>query len=871
MATEFPSGWATMEIEAKWDTTEPTFNSIITAFPDGGSKYGYDLNVRWGGVPRRYTDVYYDNPASDLFNALHMIRHRQRHETGGVIAITDTFADLDSAGWPTLNWEKVQYKSTPTRLAAVWFRTEQGDAQLTPTQVTDTLAGNAPTPPYTATDNPVDLLLGDHPGFDFSALIEVLGVVQYRYRVEFLDPVSGDALYELSLDKIVTTPSGSPSIESYSVELEALKSGSHVESSIDQLLALMLILEEEFGLTRATQSKGGVEVADTAEPEMRLEATTLDYGQVEMGFAFTKAIVVYNDGYAPLNVTVTNQSAADPDSDQWEVNEHTTSIEVPVGSEPLTVLEVFEPLAEGTYSIEFLVAGDDPAYPQQVVSLIGEAVSPTSIDSVLVLDRSGSMGETAGERRKIDAMRDAADLYAHLLRPDDGSGAGDKIGLVKYNASNSTYLGLDFVDDPDTAGSHMEDLEDKLSDAALADSARLLPQGATGIGGAMETAAAMFPLPAGERRHVMVVLSDGEENQVPEIGDVVDPIQAANADLSMYSVGVGDDFEEDKLQLITNVGNGYHQVSGDLSGLDVFDLETFYFKIFANAVGLELIVDPTVAVPVGGNQPVIAHRARVTSSDRSATFVILDSPVLRDFYQLELVAPNGLVMGPGVLAAESTVHYLQRQTYTICKVILPDPTASPELLGDWVVRLTPRGWDPDKLGSRLHEERRVVGWVRHRPNLALAPVGFAAAVASNYRMNVQVTAQSYAPGSAVLLTAALTDRGWPMAGGRIEVDVTAPDGTVVQRIPLRPQGAGTWVGEFSATGAPGSYGFLFRSRGRNGFGEVVPREASRVVTLMPPKRGATRPRHAGLCGKLFWPLVVGMFLLLLWILWMVSQ
>lgn len=874
MATKFPNGWATMEIEAKWDATEATFNSIITAFPDGGSKYGYNLNVRWGGVPRRYTDVYYDNPASDLFSALHVIRHRQRHRTLSTVAITDSFANLDSAGWPTLNWHKVQYKSTPTRLAAVWFRTEQGDAELTTVQVTSTLAGTAPTPPYTATDNPVDLLLGDHPGFDFSQLTEVLDVVQYRYRVEFLDPGSGDPLYELSLDKVVTTAPGTSPVYSYSIELEALKAGSHVESSIDRLLALMLLLEEEFGLTRATQSKGGVHIDDTAEPEMRLETTTLDYRMVEIGFAYTKAIVVYNDGYAPLNVTVTNQSTGDPDAAQWVILEHTTPIEVPVGPVPLTVIEVFEPDAVGSYSIEFLVAGDDPAYLQQTVTLIGEGVSPTPIDSVLVLDRSGSMDESAGERRKIDAMRDAADLYAHLLRQDAGGGTGDRIGLVKYNDNNSTYLELKLVDDPSTPGSHMEELESKLSDAALADGARLMPQGATWIGGAMQTAAGLFSVPAGDRRHVMVVLTDGKENQTPGIADVVGPIQVANADLSMYSVGVGDNFDEDKLQLITNAGNGYHQVSGDLSGLRIFDLEMFYFKIFASAAGMDLAADPTVAVPLGGDQPIVVHRARVTSSDRSAIFIILDSPVLRNFYDLELIAPNGQVMGPGVLAGGSTVHYLQRQTYTICKVILPNAATNAELLGDWVLRLTQRGWNADKLAAHLRDERHVLGWVREHPKKALAPVGFAAAVASNYRMRVQVTAPSYTPGSRVLLMATLTDQGWPTAGGKVQVDVTAPDGTLVQTIQLRHDGNSTWVGEFILTQAPGSYRFLFRSRGRNGFGEAVPREASRVVTLMPPARDSLPATHAGLRGWLFWIVAVflallGVSVLLLWILRMV--
>ena len=39
-------------------------------------------------------------------------------------------------------------------------------------------------------------------------------------------------------------------------------------------------------------------------PLLRVSDTTLDYGEVELGFAFTKAIVINNDGDADLEVSV---------------------------------------------------------------------------------------------------------------------------------------------------------------------------------------------------------------------------------------------------------------------------------------------------------------------------------------------------------------------------------------------------------------------------------------------------------------------------------------------------------------------------------------------------------------------------------------
>lgn len=417
-------------------------------------------------------------------------------------------SDLEGTTFGELNWQKVQYKSTPVRLAAVWFRTEKGGQQLTSTQVANTLASSSP---HSADDDPVALLSSDHPGFDFSTLDVVLEVIQFRYRVEFRDPVTGNPIFELSMDKIVTTVPEQPSGRTYGVELEVLQSA---DSRVEELLSLMLTMEAEFGLTRAITSKSGISVSDSALPVMRLGETMLDYRQVELGFAFKKAIVIHNDGYAPLVVSVTDQSTSDPDRVQWSELNEVINGTVPAGGGPLLVPQVYEPGALGSHDIQFNVTSNDPGNETTTVILTGEGISPVPIDSVLVLDRSGSMSDTAGARQKIHAMRDAADLYTHLLRPETGgSGTGDKIGFVKYNDTNQIYLPLEFVDDPDIPGSHMEEAEGKLSDAALTDAGRLKPVDATGIGGAMETSAGMLVGGASDRKHVMVVLPDADYNQ----------------------------------------------------------------------------------------------------------------------------------------------------------------------------------------------------------------------------------------------------------------------------------------------------------------------------------------------------------------------
>ncbi len=611
-------------------------------------------------------------------------------------------------------------------------------------------------------------------------------------------------------------------------------------------------------------------------PIMRLESNVLNYREVELGFAFKKAIVVYNDGDAPLTVTVSDISTGDP---MFEPNlMHWSSLEiggprtVAVGTTPEIFEEVYEPLALGAHTIRLRVSGNDLTNPSQNVTLTGEGISPIPIDNVLVLDRSFSMNESAGPRRKIDALQTAADMYLHLLREETGSGTGDKIGFVRYNQDNDVYLTLDFIGSAGAPATHLAEAENKVSPAAIADPGRLLPAGNTGIGGAMQTAAGMLLGSPADRKHVMVVLTDGQENVDPRILDVIGPVRAADSNLKMYSVGLGSLIEPDKLQAITNVGNGYHQVTDDLNGTSRYDLETFYFKIFSNASEMDLVVDPTTPVLVSGANSVIVNTARIVSSDRSATFLVLDEPYLRAFYNLELVDPSGQIIVLGTTVGGIPVHQLQRYNYTIYRVIFPEVALAPSYVGDWVLRLTPNGrWSPTVVRDSL-ANRKQTDYIN--PYQGLVPIGFATAVKSNYRLAVSVLPSSYLPGANVKLTASLSDRGWPSVTGEVFVDATTPSNTVYPGIRLYDDGThgdavsadGTWTNHFLQTGESGSYKFFFHAVGENERGELAPREATRYLTLMQPSRDphpSDKPCIPCLLQWLLWLMLIG---LLIWII-----
>lgn len=607
-------------------------------------------------------------------------------------------------------------------------------------------------------------------------------------------------------------------------------------------------------------------------PIMRLESSTLDYRDVELGFTFTQAIIVHNDGDAPLTLTVSDISAGDPDLVHF--NQNTGSVTINAGDPAAVFRQEFSPQAAGgPYTIQMQASGNDPANPSQVVILTGNGVAPVPIDSVLILDRSGSMADPAGARYKIHALQTAADLFTHLLRPNiPGSSTGDKLGFVRYNHNNDIYMSLDFVEATATPGSHLAEAEDKLSNAAITDINRLLPDGWTGIGGAMQTGAGMLVGSPDDRKQVMVVLTDGRENREPWISDVIGPITSANPDLMMYSIGLGNNANLGRLQEITNVGNGFHQVTGDLGGLNIFDLENFYFKIFANATGMDLVVDPTHLAPLTGNVPLILDRATIISSDRNATFLVLDDPAMRSFYNLELVDPHGNVLALGSSVGGVPIHVSQRHNYTLYRVVFPDVSQASTYVGDWVLRLTPSGKLDAAASHQLMTTYREVGMVMYDPSQGVAPIGFAAAVASDYRLRVEVLPNNYLPGAQVTLTAALSDRGWPMTNGVIEVDVTTPNGTRYDNVSLYDDGShgdltagdGNWTGHFIQTAESGSYRFFFHAIGENQRGELAPRQATRYATLQVAiPNPDDEPCIPCLVEKILWILLF-LLLLMLW-------
>ncbi len=640
--------------------------------------------------------------------------------------------------------------------------------------------------------------------------------------------------------------------------------GSYCQSVLERALLLTMAPDDIGGANYAVQRDHLRGLCSGApQPLMRVESLTLDYGEVELGFSFRKAIVVHNDGDAPLTFNLGALTGADVG--QWSESAPAGPTTLNPGDPPAVFRYTYSPQAIATHTTTVSITGGGIA----TVTLTGRGRNPVPIDTMLVLDRSGSMADAVGERKKIDAMRDAASLYSDLLRNDiGGTGTGDKIGMVKYNDVNTVYLPFDF-----TSAARKTDIASNfLHNGALTDGSKLRPEGATGIGGGMQTAAFQFGGTDPARRQVMVVLTDGAENREPWIENVVGPIRATFPALKMYSIGLGDQIEPTKLQMITNVSDGYHQVQANLTATTLFDLETFYFKIFANATDMDLVLDPTYAVNITGPDPIIIAKAGIISSDQSATFLVLDDPVLRQFYDLEFVSPQNTVIVPFTTIGGIPVQVANRHTYRLYRIVFPDLSLAHTFIGEWIVRLKPNGkWRRDVVKQALAESKiDYTSWLS--PYTGLVPVGFVAAVNSDYKLKVALAPTSYLPGAQVLLTATLTDRGWPAPQGTINVEVTS-EGGPTHNVTLYDDGThgdqtagdATFSNHFTQTATPNVYRFLYRSVGYNDRGEVGQREATRYLTLMQPEKPPpSRPCIPCRVQWIFFILLLMMLLALLW-------
>jgi hypothetical protein len=322
---------------------------------------------------------------------------------------------------------------------------------------------------------------------------------------------------------------------------------------------------------------------------------------------------------------------------------------------------------------------------QSAATILADFTNPApafqDVDAVLVLDRSGSMGELGftGVKTKIQEAREAAALFIDLLRID----RTHRVGLATFSSSSA----LDFALAPINAAN-----KDTLIGPAPARNAGIVgaitPGGSTTIGGGLQQGQTALPAPGTSvNLPAMLLLTDGLENTPPMIADV----EATLGSTRLCIVGFGSEGSVDgpRLTGLARSHGGIYTRAGE--GLQ---LKKFFVLCFGNIFQTAVAMDPFSVIAEGATQ---AAPIPLQLCGEEALTVVVSWERDSESLQLALVTPGGNVVG----ATTAGVTVSSGDTWTYLR--LPLPFAG-ERDGTWQVQVSRFGGGPE-FAAPLPEER----------------------------------------------------------------------------------------------------------------------------------------------------------------------
>jgi hypothetical protein len=518
-----------------------------------------------------------------------------------------------------------------------------------------------------------------------------------------------------------------------------------------------------------------------ATPTMEVAPLVLDFGDVAYGLTLYLPFEVRNvrtgrPGAIDVSVSApTGGFAFAPDTE--------TSFTLPAPifeaqTERRVYVAFTAPTSGGPSSGQVTVTRtDDPSATPVVVTLQANAVPPPPVDSVLVIDRSGSMSGASGTvgMSKMEMSIEAANLYVSLLKDND------QIGIVRYNdASGASDVLLNMIVAGDeTTGTGRANARSVLTPA------NLHPDDSTSIGAGIINGSSVLDGGTADAR-ALVVLTDGRQNTSPDIPAGTAVVLTKTPRQRVFAVGLGLNQLEDRLHQIASVTNGTAQITGDLVDEREFLLQKLYVQILSD-VGEEAFVrDPRQIANPGDRQSTTIHIGEV---DVAADFVVVyrRTNVFPKYLKLELEAPDGTLFTPWDLAPLPNAEYVQRPGHAYFRWQFPTfPDKPDQHKGAWKV------W----VENLAHGEYF---------NAGILVYSVMAKARSDLRLGGRVIQADYKPGSQMEIVLEPTLFGLPVElNAPVRVRVTRPDG-VVRTVTLSRDEYGAYRSTFADTGLVGPY------------------------------------------------------------------
>ena len=559
----------------------------------------------------------------------------------------------------------------------------------------------------------------------------------------------------------------------------------------------------------------------TPDLALEVEPTFIDFGEIPFGMTMYRAIHVRNPrGAFPGRMRVTLQTPAAPFG-LAPGTPTTFTLPAPIfeaESEKMVFVTFTAPDTGGPdFATTFDVASeDDPGGSPVTVNLQGTAVPPPPVDSVLVIDRSGSMSEpasVAGET-KTDYAIAAANLYVSLLKENDG------IGIARFNQASTASDELLTMRTAGVEGSGAG----RLAAWSQLTPGNLSPSGNTSIGAGIIRGSGVLDAGTADARAI-VVLTDGRQNTSPDIPNATGVVTGKTPRQRVFAVGLGLNQLEDKLQQIASTTNGVAQITGDLVADKEFLLQKLYVQILADVSDEAFVRDPASTLYPGQRR---ATSVYIGDVDVAGDFVVVfrRSPVFPKYMNTWLEAPDGTVIRPSDAGPGVNMTFHQHQTNAFFRVAFPVMPGRPGThAGRW------RLWVENVSGHV------VTGVAAVTYGGALLVYSTMAKARSNLRLGGHVIQPSYVPGSTMQLVLEPTLYGQPVALDEpVRVRVRRPD-NVLRTMTVSRDEDGAYRGPFADTGLVGAYHFTVEASASTPLGARVTRFRQLTGIIFVPGKG----------------------------------
>lgn len=428
----------------------------------------------------------------------------------------------------------------------------------------------------------------------------------------------------------------------------------------------------------------------------------------------------------------------------------------------------------------------------------------------LVIDRSGSMSEDAGDGvTKVQKLREAANVFISVMLPGDG------IGLVRFNETAQRLMEIqDAGASPGGAGRTTA-----LGHIAGSD---IDPSGATSIGDGVVNGKQMLddaqaaPTPDYDVT-AMVVLTDGVWNRPPSLADVSGSITA-----NTYAVGIGlpSNISVPALTTLCQGHNGYLLITGTLTPDQSMQLSKYFLQILAGVTNAQVVADPSGVLDRNSE-----HRIPfwVCEADYGMDLIVLSpAPYVIDF---QLEAPDGSLIDPasGSGGANSQFVLSQYASYYRCALPVLPANASGSHEGLWHAVL--------KLGKRPRGNYNYDSGYKNSQG-SLVPYEFVAHSYSSLTFSAHVSQASFEIGATAEISASLLEYdAVPRGRSNVWAEIRRPDG-VADTIGLS-SGAGDRYTASYGLPLPGVYIIRVRARGETMRGIPFEREQTLTAVAVP--------------------------------------